>query len=124
MQQHGSEYFACRPRRSKGQNSTFSEHGHVGYQIKLNHERSKIVANILPTDPSPARTFGWGKKVKIQNFQNQLHTSRPPPPDTWVEPKGINSIFSEHGYVAYKIKGYHGCKNIMIANILLADPTP
>ena len=41
MQQHGSKYFApppppSRPWWSKGQNSTFSEHGPVAYQIKRN----------------------------------------------------------------------------------------
>ena len=50
MQQHGSNYFARRPPppppppynpvgiRVKCRNSTFSEHGHVAYQIKENHE--------------------------------------------------------------------------------------
>ena len=33
---------------SKGQNSTISEHGHVAYQIKGNHECCKMVASILP----------------------------------------------------------------------------
>ena len=37
---------------SKGLNSTFSEHGHVVYQIKCNQECSIMVANILPADPS------------------------------------------------------------------------
>ena len=38
---------------SKGQNSTFSEHGHGAYQIKANHVCSNIVANILPAQPHP-----------------------------------------------------------------------
>ena len=48
MQQHGSNYFALRPlpflsplimgMGSVGQNSTFSELGHVGYEIKENQE--------------------------------------------------------------------------------------
>ena len=33
---------------SLGQRSTFSEHGHVIYQIKDNHKCSNMVANILP----------------------------------------------------------------------------
>ena len=46
---------------SIGQNSTFSEHGHVTYQIKADHEFSNIVANILPADPlSPHDPRGWG----------------------------------------------------------------
>ena len=58
MQQHGSKYF--------GQNSTFSEHGHVAYQIKWNEERSNVVAKIL----SAYMTVGVGLKVEIQFFQN------------------------------------------------------
>ena len=44
MQHHGSKYFARRPPspdpgvESKGQNSFFSKHGHVTYQIKGDHE--------------------------------------------------------------------------------------
>ena len=38
---------------SIGQKSTFSEHGHVAYQIKGNHECSNMVANILHADPLP-----------------------------------------------------------------------
>ena len=48
---------------SKGQKSTFSEHGHVAYKIKGNHKFSNKVANILPADPSPMpppRPRGWG----------------------------------------------------------------
>ena len=54
MQQHGSRYFACRPTSSpdyihgvgsKGKNSTFSEHGHVAYQIKGNPSSN------METDP-------------------------------------------------------------------------
>ena len=31
--------------------TTFSEHGHVTYQIKENHECSNMMANILLADP-------------------------------------------------------------------------
>ena len=53
MQQHGSEYFARTPpsRWSKGHNLTFSEQGHVVYQVKGNKECSSLVANILTGDP-------------------------------------------------------------------------
>ena len=57
MQQHGSKYFDCRPYPlalgfgSKGYNSTFSDHGHVAYQIKCNHECQNMVANILLAAP-------------------------------------------------------------------------
>ena len=37
-------------RGSTGQNSAFSEYGHVAYQIKDNQECSNMVANILPAD--------------------------------------------------------------------------
>ena len=59
MQQHGSKYFAFRPPPQTlgielvGQNSTFSQHSHVAYQIKEKHEWSYMVANILPADPFP-----------------------------------------------------------------------
>ena len=55
MEEHGSKYYARRPFPrtwgSKGQKSTFSEHGHVAYEIKGNHKCNNIVVNILPADP-------------------------------------------------------------------------
>ena len=66
--------------RSVGQNSTFSEHCHVAYQIKENHECSNMVENILPADPPP--TLGMGSL-------------------------GQNLTFSERGHVAYQIKENH-----------------
>ena len=98
MQHHGSKYFADRPLTtpypltmgSKGQNSTFSEYGHVAYQIKDNHECSNMVASILPKDP-PNTTLGMGSVDQ-------------------------NLIFSEHGHVAYQIKENHKCSH-MEANI-------
>ena len=56
---------------SKGQNSTFSEHSHVAYQIKWNHECSIMVANTLPADPLPD-PGGWGKRSKFELFQNMV----------------------------------------------------
>ena len=38
---------------SKGKKSTFSEHGHIAYQIKGNRKCSNMVASILPAAPSP-----------------------------------------------------------------------
>ena len=99
MQQRGSKYFACRPHpltlgvRSKGQNSTFSEHCHAAYQIKWNHKCSNIVGNILPADPLP--------------------------PNLGV--KGQNLTFSEHGHVVYQIKMNHERSN-MADNPIPADP--
>ena len=74
MRQHGSKYFAHRlPSTlgigSVGQHSTFSDHGHVAYQIKENHECINMVGNILPEDP--LRPWEWGQ-VKIQLLQNMV----------------------------------------------------
>ena len=80
---------------SVGQSSTFSEHGHVAYQIKENHKCSNMVANILPADP---QTLG-------------------------MRSVGQNSTFSGHGHVAYQIKDNHECFNI-VSNILPTDPPP
>ena len=56
-----------------GQKSTFSEHGHVAYQITGNHEYSNMVANILRTNPpSPQDPRARGQKIKIQLFQNMI----------------------------------------------------
>ena len=73
MQQHGRKYFACRGPPpltlrlgSKGQNSTLSEHGHVAYQIKGNHECSDMVADILPVDPPlPHDPRDWVNKFNF-----------------------------------------------------------
>ena len=65
MQQHGSKIFCLQTllalgMGSEGQNITFSEHGHVAYQIKEDQECSNMVASILPADPPP-RLWGWGQ---------------------------------------------------------------
>ena len=80
---------------SVGQNSTFSEHGHVAYQLKEDHECSIMDACRPPT---PSRTMGMGSV-------------------------GQNLTILEHGHVAYQIKGNQECSN-MEANILPTDPTP
>ena len=82
----------------KGQISTFSEHGHVVYQIKGNRVCSNMVANILPASPLPV-------------------------PLTLVRSIGPNSTFSEHGYFVYQIKGNRECIN-MVANICPQPPPP
>ena len=61
---------------SKVQNSTFSKHGHVAYQIKENHECSNMVPNILLAD---TLTMGMGQI-------------------------GQNLPFSEHGHIKYQFK--------------------
>ena len=55
---------------SVGQNPTFSEHGHVAYQMKENHECRNMVANILPTDtPDPGDRVN---RSKFNFFQNMV----------------------------------------------------
>ena len=59
---------------SKGKNSTFSEHGHVAYQITGNHECSNMVAKSLPTDapiPYPPLTLGMGSVGQNSTFSEQ-----------------------------------------------------
>ena len=71
MQQHGWNILPKDPNPapdpglgSNGQNSTFTEHGHVAYQIKENDKCSNMVANILPADPILTPwPCGWGQKV-------------------------------------------------------------
>ena len=67
MQQYGSKNNARRipPTPdlgigSKFQNSTFSEHGHVAYQIKVSNECSNMVANILSVGPIRPPPRPWG----------------------------------------------------------------
>ena len=71
-----------------GRNSTFSEHGHVAYQIKWNHE--------------------------MQQHGSKYYVRRSPPPHTHTHIHtpltgsiSQNSAFSEHGHVAYQIKWNH-----------------
>ena len=142
MQNHAKIYFACRPPPhvpggvgSIGQNSTFSEHGHVAYQIKENHDCTNMAAAMFwPHIPIPPTlgmksigqnsTFSEHGHVAYQIKWNQ-HGSNyiarrpppPPPPHTHTHThrtlgsKGQNSIFSEQGHVASN----------MVANILPAD---
>ena len=97
MQQHGSKYFAAYPLHtppltlgmgSIGQLSTFSEHGHAAYQIKIN--RNHLMQQ-------------HGSKY----FAHR--TTIPLLPDPRVGSIGPISTFSEHGHVAYQIRinGYH-----------------
>ena len=98
MQQNCSIHFACRPRSpspppepgvgvmgSKGQNSSFSEHDHVAYQIKGNH--------------------------KMRHHGSKYFARRPPPTP---RPKGMGSKgqvnFLEHGHNPYLIKVNNNCK--------------
>ena len=67
MQQYGIKNFACKPPLlttlgSKGQKSTFSEHGHVACKIKRNDECSNMLAHLCPY--KHPRPMGWGQGVK------------------------------------------------------------
>ena len=54
-----------------GAEVTFSEYGHVAYQIKADDTGSNMVANILPTDiPS---TQGVGSKGQTISFSESSH---------------------------------------------------
>ena len=59
MQQHGSKTLPTDPNDPRGmgsigQNSSFSEHGHVAYQSKGNHELSNMTVNSLHAYPLPS----------------------------------------------------------------------
>ena len=73
----------------------FSEHGHILYQIKGNHEGSNMVANILHVAPPPPSSLdpGMGSKfnmvmlyINLKGITNaatgwHIFAHRPPPPD-------------------------------------------
>ena len=114
---------------SKGHNSIFTEH----YHIKLNRfSNSKTWQQIfcLQTFSRPLSTFVVGLKVKFnllrtwlsciwkQQHANILAADPLSPP---LRPCGQKSTCSEHGRVAYQIKGNHKCSSV-VANILPADP--
>ena len=98
--------------------------------------------NILPTVPYLTPPHDPGVKVKRQLCQNMvmLHIKlkgitntatwwqifcpqTPYPPSLGMGSTGQTSTLSEHGHVAYRIKEFHKCNNI-VANILAADPPP
>ena len=70
-----------------GQNSTFSEHGHVAYQIKWNHEMQQHCS-----------------KYFVRRSPPHTHTHIHSPLTGLI---GQNSAFSVHGHVAYPIKWNH-----------------
>ena len=57
----------------RGQNLTFSEYGHIAYQIKADDAGSNMVANILPTD-TPL-TQGMGSKGQTMYFSESSHAA-------------------------------------------------
>ena len=104
MQLHDSKYCTHRHHPpdpwvgSIGQNSTFSEHGHVAYQIKGNHQVQQHGSKCFSRRRLPVPRLCCGSKCQ-------------------------NLTFSEHCHVAYQIKENHECSN-MVANIMPADPLP
>ena len=62
-----------------GRNLTYSEHGHIAYQIIWNRDCSYIVGNIFPAASPRHLTRGLGSL-------------------------GQTSTFSEHGHVSFQIK--------------------
>ena len=75
MQQHGCKHLPLRPptlgKGSLGQNSTFSDHGHVVYQVKGNHAMQQLGKQFFARTPinDPG---GWVQKYKIQLYQNMV----------------------------------------------------
>ena len=57
----------------RGLNYTFSEYGHVTYQIKADDFCSNMVANIMPTD-TPS-TQGVGSKGQTIYFCESSHVA-------------------------------------------------
>ena len=117
---------------------TFSEHGHVAYQIQENHECINMVPNILPADPttpnlkmrsiSPNLTFFQDMimlRIKLTRITNEstlyivsnILLADPLPLNFGMGSIDQNSTFSEHGHVAYQMKGNHKFSNMEV-NIL------
>ena len=120
-------------------------HNMVMLLIKDNHERRKMVANVLPASlyyhPDPEdgvnrRKFSsfrtWVMlQIKLKRLmQFSIMVAIILPADHNLRGRGQNSIFfqnivtkfifSENGHVAYQVKGNHEFSHI-VANILPAD---
>ena len=109
---------------SKVQNSTFSEHGHVAYQIKENHKCSNMEPNILLAD---TLTLGMGQIGQNLPSSEQGHIENQFKGNQKMQQQGSKYLpgdaypfFSVHGHVTYQIKESHKC-SYMVANILPAD---
>ena len=91
---------------SVGQNLPLSEHGHVVYQIKENHECSNMVPNILLADSRTGHIeyqFKGNQKMQQQGSKYLPADAYPLAPTLGMGSVGQNSTFSEHGNVAYQI---------------------
>ena len=72
MQQHGSKYLPAESSLtlgSIGQNSSFSEHGHVAYRIKGNHQMQQHGSKYLAVDSYLTLLLG----SKVNFFMVMLH---------------------------------------------------
>ena len=109
---------------SKGQNSTFSEHGHVAYQIKDNHGCSNMVADILPAYHTPSDS-GVGVYRSKFNFFRTWSCCISKLRDYICSNMVANILPADpvRGHVAYQIQENHICSN-MVANIFPEDTPP
>ena len=82
-------------------NSIFTEHVHVAYQIKENHECSNIVANILHANPLPPPPPSERRIRNAATYSQIFFPEDPPIPGT--ESVGQNTSLLENGHVAYQI---------------------
>ena len=105
----------------EGSNFNLSEHGHVAYQIKENHEGSNYVAIILPADLPLPQTLGmrsvdqnstFSEHVNVAYQINENQECSHMVANIRVGSIDLNSTFSEHGLVAYQIKENHKLKRI------------
>ena len=104
-----------------GQNSTFSEHGHVAYQIKENHQIQQHSSKIFDRRPLPDPAVGVKsskfnvfkhghiKLKEITKCSSMVANNLPADPSLTlgIGSIGQNSTFSEHCQVTYQIKGTH-----------------
>ena len=103
--------------KSKAQNSSFSENGHVAYQIKEDHEYSSMVANIFPADPYPPdpgvginRSEHGHAVYQIKgNQEMQQHGSNiltaDPPPRPLGSKSQTNQLFQNNNMLNINLKG-------------------
>ena len=99
--------------------SIFSEHDHVAYQFKGNHEMQQHGSKLLTADTPRPQNEGVGSNGQNSTFSKHSCT---PPTDPWYRVNRSRSTFSEQGRIAYHLKGSTKCSN-MVANVLPADPT-
>ena len=98
----------------------FSEHCHVAYPIRVNHECSNMVANNLQVDPHPTQgmdSVGQNSTfynmvmlhIKLNGITNSKYVARRSPQHPWGS-KTQYSTFSEDYHVPYIVK-FNGITN-------------